>query len=136
VRTTKTQAIVGRAGDQAVELPGVTAKVTTPFVSLIFTPLDNKPLADSHDILITAMARDAQTNTQYSEDGKQLLAVGGPPLLMEPVQATLKFKGAAPASVTVLDVYGVPTAVTVPIQKDGSFVLGGEYRTYYYEVRR
>ncbi len=136
LRSPKTQAIVGRAGDKTIELPGVSAKVATPFVSLIFTPLDNKPLADSSDILITAMARDAQTNTQYSDDGKQLLAVGGPPLLMEPVQATLKLKGAVPASVIVLDVYGVPTGVTVPVEKNGSFVLGGEYRTYYYEVRR
>ncbi len=82
------------------------------------------------------MARDKQVSTQFSEDGKQLLAIGGPPLLMEPVQARLTLKGAVPTSVTVLDVYGVPTATTVPLEKDGSFNLGGEYRTYYYEVRR
>ncbi len=92
----KTQAIIGRAVGQAIELPGVTARVTTPFVSLIFTPLDDAPLATSRHVLITAMARDKQVNTRYSDDGKQLLAIGGPPLLMEPVQATLKFQGRRP----------------------------------------
>lgn len=132
----KTQAIIGRPGEQAVELPGVSAQVKTPFVSLIFTPLDDLPLADSQHVLITAMARDKQTNTKYSDDGKTLLTIGGPPLLMEPVQAKLKFKGRAPQAVKVVDIYGVPSATTVPVDKDGSFTIGGEYRTYYYEVKR
>lgn len=132
----KTQAIIGRAAGQAIELPGVSAKVTTPFVSILFTPLDDAPLADSGHILITAMVRDMQTNTKYSEDGKQLLTIGGPPLLMEPVQATLKFQGTVPRTVKVVDVYGVPTETTVPVGKDGSFTIGGEYQTYYYEVKR
>ena len=55
---------------------------------------------------------------------------------MEPVQATMKLKGAAPATINVLDVYGVPTGKTVKPAADGSFGISGEYRTYYYEVKR
>ena len=62
-------------------------------MSLLFTPLDDQPLVESKHILITAMARDAQTDTRYSADGTQLLDAGRPPLMMEPVQATLTFKG-------------------------------------------
>ena len=47
VGTPKTQAIIGHAGGEPVELPGVSATVKTPFVSLILTPLDDKPLAES-----------------------------------------------------------------------------------------
>ena len=89
-------------------------KLSTPFVSLIFTPLDDAPLDMSRQILITAMARDKQTNSQYSPDGNQLAAVGGPPLLMEPVECTVRLKGAKPQAVNVLDVYGVPDRKAVP----------------------
>ncbi len=136
LRAPKSQAIVGRAGGQDFDLPGVSATVKTPFVSLLFTPLDDRPLAESKHILLTALARDTQANARYSEDGTQLLQVGGPPLLMEPVQATIRLKGPAPKAVNVLDVYGVPTGKGVSTEKDGSFVLGGQYRTYYYEVTR
>ncbi len=136
VRSPKTQAIIGRAGGQSFDLPGATVAVKTPFVSLLFTALDDKPLARSGHVLITAMARDTQTNARYNEVGTRLLRVGGPPLLMEPVQATVTLKGTVPAAVNALDVYGVPSGSPVKVEANGSFVLSGEYRTYYYEVKR
>jgi hypothetical protein len=126
---------IGFAGGKEFDLPGVKVKIATPFCSLIFTALDDQPLADSKHILITAMARDQQSNTKYSEDGTQLLAIGGPPLLMEPVQVTITLKGKPPAEVNVVDVYGVPTDRKVKL--DGaSFNIDGTYKTYYYEVKR
>lgn len=135
VRTPKTQAIIGRAGGASFDLPGVRVAVKTPFVSLIFTPLDNVDLAASRHILITAMARDKQTGSRYSADGTELQVIGGPPLLMEPVQAAIRLKGVPPERITALDVYGVPTSREVGV-KNGVFVIDGRYRTYYYEVKR
>jgi hypothetical protein len=135
VQTDKTQAVIGFAGGGSYDLPGADVKVKTPFVSLIFTPLDDKPLTKSTHILITAMAQDKQTGTRYNADGTELLDAGAPPLLMEPVQATITFKGAPIASVKTVDVYGVPTAVGVA--HDGNTVtIDGRYSTYYYEVTR
>jgi hypothetical protein len=131
----KTQAVIGFAGGSDYDLPGVGVKVKTPFVSLIFTPLDDKPLAESKHILITAMARDMQTGTRYNADGTELLAAGAPPLLMEPVQATLTFKGAPITSVKVVDIYGVPTATDVA-HTGNTVTIDGRYATYYYEVKR
>ena len=136
VKSPKTQGIIGRAGGSAYRLQDVMAKIDTPFVSLIFTPLDDKPLAASRQILITAMARDKQAGAEYNEDGTQLLKLGAPPLLMEPVQATIKLRGKNPALVRALDVYGVPTDREVEVRDDGVFTIDGRYRTYYYEVRR
>jgi hypothetical protein len=82
------------------------------------------------------MAQDIQSNARYSEDGKKLLTLGAPPLLMEPVQATIKLRGATPAAVNVLDVYGVPTGKTVKLEADGSFSINGTYETCYYEAKR
>jgi len=136
VRSDRTQGLIGRAGGNRYALPGVDVEVDTPFVSLLFTPLDNQPLAASKHILITAMARDKQTGARYNEDGTALLALGAPPLLMEPVQATIRFEGEAPTEVNALDVYGVPTDRSVELDADGGFRIDGRYRTYYYEVKR
>jgi hypothetical protein len=136
VRAPKTQAVIGRAGRSTIELPGASVKVTTPFVSLLLTSLDDLPLVDSRHVLITALARDTQTNARYNETGTQLQQVGGPPLLLEPLQATITLKGARPRAVNVLDFYGVPSGRTVPVGDDGAFSLSGEYQTYYYEVKR
>ncbi len=136
VGSPRTQAVIGRAGGGEFALPGLSVKVTTPFVSLIFTSLDDKPIAESKHVLITAMARDKQTGSEYSPEGMQLLKLGGPPLLMEPVQATVRMNGSAPTSVNVLDVYGVPTGKSVKLGGDGAFDLSGVYRTYYYEIKR
>jgi len=136
VRSEKTQGVIGFAGGLAFDLPGVTVEVgPTPFVSLLFTPLDNRPLIESAHILITAMAQDKQYAAVYNEDGTKLIETGGPPLLLEPVQATLVFKGAALTSAKVVDVYGVPA--NGQIERSGNtFAIDGRYATYYYEVKR
>jgi len=132
----KTHAIIGRTAGRPVSLPGVSATVTTPFVSLIFTPLDNADLAHSKHVLITALARDRQMGTVYNNDGTRLTELGHMPLMLEPVQATIRLKGPAPAEVNVLDAYGVPTGQRVPVAADGSFHIDGRYAAYYYEVKR
>ncbi len=136
VHSEKTQGIIGFAGGGSYDLPGVFVQVgQTPFISLLFTPLDNLPLIDSEHILITAMARDKQYGTVYNQDGTQLIETGGPPLFLEPVKATLTFKGAPLASVKVVDVYGVPTDNQVECTGN-TFTIDGRYATYYYQVKR
>ena len=135
VTSPKTQGVIGFAGGTTQDLPGVKVEIKTPFVSLIFTPLDDKPLAESASILITAMAQDKQSNSKYNADGTVLEAIGGPPLLMEPVQAAISLKGPAPKSIDVLDIYGVPTGKQVKAEGN-SFTIDGTYKTYYYHVKR
>ncbi|MFP6886043.1 MAG: hypothetical protein VB997_00725, partial [Opitutales bacterium] len=108
----------------------------TPFVSLILTPLDNLDLVKSRQILVTALARDKQTGSIYNADWSQLTQVGGPPLLLEPVQASIKLKGTPPREVRPLDFYGVPKAKNLQLQADGTFAIDGTHQTFYYEIRR
>ena len=137
VQTPQTQAVIGKTNGRDSQLSRVMVDFKTPWVSTIFTALDNLPLDESKHILITALARDKQTGAKYNADGTRLESTGTAPLLLEPVQATVKFEGAKPASVTPCDPYGVPMAgKSVPINKDGSFTLDGTYRAYYYEVKR
>ena len=99
LKSPKTQGVIGRAAGRAIDLPGVSVKLSTDFVSLLFTPLDDQPLATSKHVLITALSRDKQTGAVYSADGKKLENVGTAPLLLEPVQATLRFQGSKPLEV-------------------------------------
>ncbi len=135
VHSDKTQGVIGFAGGGTYDLPGVVIEVDTEFVSLLLTPLDNRPLIQSQHILITAMAQDKQYGTVYNADGTELLETGGPPLLLEPVRATLTLKGRPPVSVKAVDVYGVP--IDQQIERTGNqFAIDGRYATYYYEVKR
>jgi len=136
VKSPKTQGVVGKAGGRAIELPGVSVKSDTAFVSLLFTPLDDQPLEASKHVLITAMARDKQSGAKYSDDGTKLEAVGTAPLLMEPVQAAIRLKGTKPAQVRALDYQGVPKKDAVTVQADGTFAIDGTSAAYYYEVKR
>jgi len=136
VHSEKTQGVIGFAAGRTYDLPGVTVRMgPTPFVSLLFTPLDNGPLIKSGHILITAMARDKQHGAVYSDDGTELIETGGPPLFLEPVQATLTFKGAPLTSVKMIDVYGVPAARQLE-RTGNTFSIDGRYATYYYQVKR
>ena len=106
-------------------------------VSTIFTALDNLSLPESKHILITALAQDKQTGAKYNADGTRLESTGTAPLLLEQVQAALKFAGAKPASVVPCDPYGVPmSGKAVPVAADGSFMIDGTFCAYYYEVKR
>jgi len=136
VHSEKTQGVIGFVGGDVYDLPGVTVTdIETPFISLLFTPLDNLPLINSEHILITAMAQDKQLGTVYNAAGTELIETGGPPLLLEPVQATITFKGGPVSSVKVVDLYGVPADEEIE-RTDNTFKIDGRYATYYYEVKR
>ena len=136
VRSPKTQGIIGFAEDKTILLPAVAVRTSTPFVSLLFTPLDDKELSKSKHILVTAMARDKQTGSEFNQDWSQLLVEGGPPLLMEPVQAKIRLAGPTPKRVRPLDLYGVPRKETLKVQSNGTFEIDGTSQTYYYEIER
>jgi hypothetical protein len=136
VHAEKTQGVIGFAAGSEYDLPGATVvEVATPFVVLLFTPLDDRTLSESGHILITALARDKQLGTVYNADGTELLETGGPPLLLEPVQATITLKGKPLTSVKVVDVYGVPTDRQVE-RSGNTFRIDGRYASYYYEIKR
>lgn len=128
----RTQAVVGFAAHRTFVLDGVEIAVgATPFVSLIVTSLDDAPVRDSRRLLVTALARDRQTGARYSADGARLEAVGGPPLLLEPVQARLSLRHGRLVAVHALRPDGVPRPG--PLAHDGRTVaLDGRAQAYLY----
>ena len=131
----KSQGVVGQAGPGSISLSDIEVELTTPFVSLLFTSLDGRTISESGSILITAMAQDKQTGTIYNSDQTQIIALGGPPLLMEPVQASLTFGGEPIVEVQILDEHGVPRGVVDGIEGN-TFQIDGRWETAWYHVVR
>jgi hypothetical protein len=132
VRSAATQGVIGWAGGNSYALGDFSVDVSTDFVSLLFTALDGETLASARRVLVTAMARDRQVGAEYDTGGKNLDEVGGPPLLLEPVQASITPTTGVVLSVTPLDPYGVPGEDTVTLEGDGRFTIDGRYRATHY----
>ena len=135
VQAPMTQGIIGFGGGRTHTLPDVTVALDTDYAVVLLTALDGQPIASSTRMLVTAVARDIQTGAAYNADYTELESVGGPPLLLEPVQADLTIPGIV--KVTALDVDGWPR-VEVPITDGtaGTFRIDGRWRTDWYLVER
>jgi hypothetical protein len=90
-------------------------------------------LATAQAIVVTAMARGRNTGMEFNEAGNQVLNMGKPPLLLEPVLAalTLPFAG----TLDLLDHDG--NAATASRAFKNSLALDGAAdRTPFYQIRR
>ncbi|MCB0216315.1 MAG: hypothetical protein KDH92_06745 [Chloroflexi bacterium] len=135
VSAPRTQAVIGFAGGGSYDLPDARIEVTTPFVSLILTALDQRPIGESAEILVTALARDQPSGARFSADGSRLENFGNPPLMQEPVQARITLPGARLISARPLDLHGVPLDREVE-RAANSVTIDGRYRAWRYLLRR
>lgn len=133
VNTEGTKAAVGFLPRNAIALGEVTLQSETPFAGIFLTALDrNADLKTGKRLLLTAIARVRNTGQKISEDGKELLAVGSAPMVMEPVKASVQMRGVK--AVRVLDHDGRLTEKTVPVA-DGRFAIdGAQEKAFYYLV--
>ena len=135
VNTPGTKAVVGFTGGKEQTLGDVKVQVETPFASLFLTALDRKEdLAGCKHALITVLARQSNTGFRYFTVDNKVLKNGGPPILLEPVKATVIIAGRPVAAVNVLDHDGRRTDRTLTVT-DGRFTLdGAKDKAIYYEV--
>jgi len=139
VDTPGTQAVVGFAGGERIELGDVVLEPDTEFACIFVTSLDKeKPIAEADALLITAVARGRNTGMEYSDDLSELLSAGEPPVVLERVRATVTLKGRQGVTVRALDHVGRRTDETLPVKTinaGATFALGDTERgTLYYEV--
>ena len=80
------------------------------------------------------LARQSNTGFTYFAPDNRVLKNGGPPILLEPVKATVTIAGRPIASVNILDHDGRRTGRTLAVT-DGRFTLdGAKDKAIYYEV--
>jgi hypothetical protein len=73
----------------------------------------------------------------YSRDGRRLLTLGRPPVLLEGIRGTVTLKRTGRCSVTALSPHGYKTVDVQPIAGDGTVTvpMDGKDRAAYYDVR-
>jgi len=137
VTADKTQGVIGFTEGRRFELPDVQITIETPFVSLLVTSLDNRSIGESSSVLVTAVAREKWTGSEIEGvgEGARLNALGGPPLMMEPVQASLTFNTDF-NSAEALDQHGRRTGRALELNHEGAYVLDGRFSTIYYLFER
>jgi hypothetical protein len=135
VNTPGTKAVVGFARGKEIVLGNVSIQPACRFASLFITALDREEtLARGKRALITAVARQSNTGFKYFTPDNRVLDNGQAPILLEPVQATIRIKGRRIAAVQVLDQDGRPAKRTLDVS-DGRFTIdGAKDKTLYYEI--
>jgi hypothetical protein len=124
-------------GGERPQGPTVKIQVHSPFASLFLTALEpGEDLRRGKHALLTVLGRQSNTGFTYFAPDNKVLKSGGPPILLEPVKATVSLAGLARpiAAVNILDHDGRRTGRTLRVT-DGSFTLdGARDKAIYYEV--
>jgi hypothetical protein len=135
IDTPGTQGVVGFAAGRTHRLGDMSLRPETPFTVALVTSLDReRPISRAKSLLVTTVARARNTGMRYRPDGRELIEVGGAPVLMEPVRLTLKLRRAGRAVVHVLDHAGRRTGRTIPVRGREVALDGARHRTLYYEI--
>jgi hypothetical protein len=135
VDTPGTKAIVGFAGGKTARLGNVTIAVASPYASIFLTALARtETLAMAKRALLTAVARNCNTDFKYFAVDSKLLDNGKAPILLEPIQATITFSGRKVAAVNILDHNGRRAGKTVLVQNGQFSINGAQDKALYYEV--
>ena len=136
IDTAATKAVVGFAKGRTCRLGDVTIEPQSRFAALYVTAQEpDRTVASSKNLLVVAVARARNTGQKLSEAEDRILARGKPPILLEPVRATITLRKPGRPRAVVLDHDGLLTQRTVPL-RDGALAIDtARDKTPYYLVR-
>jgi hypothetical protein len=84
--------------------------------------------------LITTLARSQNTGMEYDRENNELINLGKPPLLLEPIELKLNFKSKRDATIHILDHQGARTGKTIEMNGGEVALSGTLHKTFYYEL--
>ncbi|RPJ51943.1 MAG: hypothetical protein EHM21_01480 [Chloroflexi bacterium] len=120
--TPRWQALLGRRGK--MQTANLSLQLATPYACVQAVSLEEKPLAETGQILLVTGARVANTGMKWRDSSRQSLGhdFGGAPTRIEPVEGTLLLKGlqgAKTVTVQALDGNGQPVGSVTVVEKQG-----------------
>ena len=131
INTAGTKGFVGFSDKQPMQLGELTLKTDNEFAVILITSLDKeKGIANANRILVTTIARAQNTGMKFSDDRKELLARGDAPVLLEPVNLSMKIDRKAQPKITVLDHSGKKTDGFFLLKKAGSISMAQKPRRF------
>lgn len=136
-RTKAAYGFLGAAG--AIVLRGFTVRAHTDFGVIALSSLTEAPVAESDNLLLTAVGRADNAGAEYNADHTIQFNRGHGPIQAEVIEAELEIS----TRVSGLKIFAVNTAGAligqVPlVVKDGAiaFALGGPFPSIYYLIQR
>jgi hypothetical protein len=123
VDTARSQALVGHLAQSGVQTRNLGADIETPFCALTLSALDDKPVASSSRLLLTATARVANTGMVWNEKRTSLESWGKAPARIEPVLGRARLVGLEPARALAaqpLDSAGEPAGQSLALKRTGA----------------
>ena len=139
INTPKSQGFSGILEGRTVELENIDFRSDNHFAAVILTALDDEAIANSGHMLLTATARNRNTDQEFSNDGTLMKKGGTAPILMEPVLGTLKLKTGANYKIWILNSSGERVReANVQNGSDGccELVMSEDDNTMYYELKK
>lgn len=130
------QAAIGFLNNLPINLKDCNIQTTNPIASVLVAPLDEKPLAESKHILITAVGRFRNTDMAYSRGGQRMIKRGVSPTRLEGVKGSVELKRSGHCTVTALDPFGYKAVDVTPSYQENSVTIpmDGSNKAAYYEV--
>ena len=94
IDTARTKSVFGtfKKGQKIQLKNGVEFEMSEEFATVTLTSLSGEDLDDARLILITAVGRADNTDAQYNEDHTKRISLGHGPVLIEPINATVRMK--------------------------------------------
>lgn len=135
INTTGTKGFVGFTNKETMKLGEVTLQTNNEFAVVLVTSLDKeKGIDTARKILVTTIARAQNTGMKFSDDRNKLLERGDAPILLEPVNLSIRIDRPTQPKVTVLDHSG-KTTTTELFPSGGFFQLdGSKTKAIYYLI--
>ena len=139
VTTDYSNMLMGNPSKASYESDAMKIKVQNEAATVTLVSLDDKILKNSEHMLLTAVARERNTDMEMDEeDASHMISSGHAPILTEAVSADVTIKTTAPIAVYALDSSGrKKQRVDVNAVSGGySFSPSARYETLYYEIEK
>ncbi len=140
IDTPRTKAAYGFLGHVGpIELKGLRLHCRTDFAVVALSSLSNAPLAESDNILLTAVGRADNTGATYNSNRTLQYSRGHGPILAEVIEVDIELD----TTVSGLTIAGINSEgmITGPVEAclvDGKlrFSLGGDFPSIYYLIQK
>ena len=137
IDTAKTKSVFGtfRKGQKIKLKNGVEFEMGAGFATVTLTSLSGEDINDAKLILVTAVGRAENTGAEYNEDHTKRISLGHGPVLIEPVNATIRMESSVKGMrLWSIDPDGAYTGEVPSSMTDGvrELKIGEVYPSIYY----
>ncbi len=140
--TPRSQGIVGKTDGAKQSVSNLSVRVTNAWATVLATSLDDRPIAKSSHVLISAVGNAVNRGMRLTTSGTAWKRAGTAPVLLEPMLGTVELTAltgdTAELTAYYLSVSGKRLG-SVPLKSSAgtaSFDMKPEYQTLHYEIVR